>query len=44
MNEDVRLAPGERRNYRFTSAEDVAYARELAEKGLVAISALPLPR
>jgi 2-C-methyl-D-erythritol 4-phosphate cytidylyltransferase len=44
MNEDVRLVPGERRNFKLTSVEDVAYARELAEKGLVAIAALPLPR
>ena len=44
MNEDVRLVPGERRNFKLTSSEDVAYARELAEKGLVAISALELPR
>ena len=44
MNEDVRLVPGERRNFKLTSTEDVAYARELAEKGLVAISAQPLPR
>jgi 2-C-methyl-D-erythritol 4-phosphate cytidylyltransferase/2-C-methyl-D-erythritol 2,4-cyclodiphosphate synthase len=44
MNEDVRLVPGERRNFKLTSVEDVAYARELAEKGLVAIPAQPLPR
>ncbi|MHB8630769.1 MAG: IspD/TarI family cytidylyltransferase [Candidatus Limnocylindria bacterium] len=44
MDQDVRLVPGERRNFKLTSAEDVGYARELAEKGLVAISALPLPR
>ena len=44
LNEDVRLVPGERRNFKLTSTEDVAYARELAEKGLVAIAALPLPR
>ena len=44
MNEDVRLVPGERRNFKLTSVEDVAYARELAEKGLVAIAAQPLPR
>jgi 2-C-methyl-D-erythritol 4-phosphate cytidylyltransferase len=44
MNEDVRLVPGERRNFKLTSTEDVAYARELAEKGLVAIAAQPLPR
>ena len=44
MSEDVRLVPGERRNFKLTSVEDLAYARELAEKGLVAISAQPLPR
>jgi 2-C-methyl-D-erythritol 4-phosphate cytidylyltransferase len=44
MNEDVRLVPGDRRNFKLTSSEDVAYARELADKGLVAISAQPLPR
>ena len=44
LNEDVRLVPGERRNFKLTSTEDVAYARELAEKGLVAIAAQPLPR
>jgi 2-C-methyl-D-erythritol 4-phosphate cytidylyltransferase len=41
---DVRLVPGERRNFKLTSSEDVAYARELAEKGLVAITARALPR
>ncbi len=41
---DVRLVPGERRNFKLTSPEDVAYARELAEKGLVAITAQALPR
>jgi 2-C-methyl-D-erythritol 4-phosphate cytidylyltransferase len=41
---DVRLVPGERRNFKLTSSEDVAYARELAEKGLVAITAQALPR
>ena len=44
MNEDVRLVPGERRNLKLTSTEDVAYARELAEKGLVAIAAIPVRR
>ncbi|HEV2249554.1 MAG TPA: 2-C-methyl-D-erythritol 4-phosphate cytidylyltransferase, partial [Candidatus Limnocylindria bacterium] len=42
LNEDVRLVPGERRNFKLTSTEDVAYARELADKGLVAISARPV--
>ena len=41
---DVRLVPGERRNFKLTSTEDLAYARELAEKGLVAIAAQALPR
>lgn len=44
LNEDVRLVPGERRNMKLTSTEDVAYARELAEKGLVAIAAMPVRR
>jgi len=44
LNEDVRLVPGERRNFKLTSTEDVAYARELADKGLIAIAAQPLPR
>lgn len=44
LNEDVRLVPGERRNLKLTSTEDVAYARELADRGLVAIAAQPLPR
>jgi len=44
LNEDVRLVPGERRNMKLTSTEDVAYARELAEKGLVAIAAQPIRR
>jgi len=42
MNEDVRLVPGERRNFKLTSTEDLGYARELAEKGLAAISAQPV--
>lgn len=41
---DVRLVPGERRNFKLTSSEDLSYARELAEKGLVAITAQALPR
>lgn len=44
LDVDVRLVPGERRNFKLTSVEDVAYARELAEKGLVAITAQALPR
>lgn len=44
LNEAVRLVPGERRNFKLTSSEDIGYARELAEKGLVAIAAEPLTR
>lgn len=44
LDVDVRLVPGERRNFKLTSAEDIAYARELADKGLVAITAQALPR
>ena len=44
MHEDVRLVPGDRRNLKLTSTEDLAYARDLAEKGLVAIAAQPLRR
>jgi 2-C-methyl-D-erythritol 4-phosphate cytidylyltransferase len=44
LDVDVRLVPGERRNFKLTSAEDVAYARELTEKGLAAITAQALPR
>jgi 2-C-methyl-D-erythritol 4-phosphate cytidylyltransferase len=35
----VRMVPGERRNLKITTSEDLAYARELVAKGLVAISA-----
>lgn len=41
---DVRLVPGERRNLKLTSSEDLAYARELVAKGLAAIAAVPLGR
>ena len=44
LDVDVRLVPGERRNFKLTSPEDVAYARELTEKGLAAITAQALPR
>ena len=44
LDVNVRLVPGERRNFKLTSAEDVAYARELTEKGLAAITAQALPR
>lgn len=39
----VRMIPGERRNLKITTSEDLAYARELATKGLVAISAVSSP-
>lgn len=32
----VRMIPGDRRNLKITTLEDLAYARELADKGLVA--------
>ena len=44
LDVDVRLVPGERRNFKLTSPEDVSYARELTEKGLAAITAQALPR
>src|SRR5258708_2347315 len=44
MNDDVRLVAGQRRYMKLTSTEDVAYAREPAHKGLVAIAAQPVPR
>lgn len=40
----VRMVPGERRNLKLTTLEDLAYARELADKGLAAIAALPAGR
>jgi 2-C-methyl-D-erythritol 4-phosphate cytidylyltransferase len=39
----VKMVPGERRNLKITTSEDLAYARELVAKGLVAISALSGP-
>lgn len=39
---DVRLVPGDRRNLKLTSSEDLSYARELVAKGLAAIAAVPL--
>lgn len=35
--ERVRMVPGDRRNLKLTTFEDLAYARELVEKGLVAL-------
>jgi 2-C-methyl-D-erythritol 4-phosphate cytidylyltransferase len=35
----VRMVPGERRNLKITTSEDLGYARELVTKELVAISA-----
>ncbi|MBA2371491.1 MAG: 2-C-methyl-D-erythritol 4-phosphate cytidylyltransferase [Chloroflexi bacterium] len=34
----VRMIPGDRRNLKITTLEDLAYARELADKGLAAIA------
>jgi len=36
----VRMVLGERRNLKITTGEDLAYARELVEKGLVGLAAL----
>lgn len=44
LGEAVRLVPGERRNLKLTSSEDLGYARELAAKGLVAIAAVEVAR
>ncbi|MDE3102236.1 MAG: 2-C-methyl-D-erythritol 4-phosphate cytidylyltransferase [Chloroflexota bacterium] len=35
----IRMVPGERRNLKITTSEDLAYARELVTKGLVAMAA-----
>jgi len=35
----VRMVPGERRNLKITTFEDLAYARELVDKGLVGLAA-----
>lgn len=35
----VRMIPGERRNLKITTMEDLGYARELVAKGLVAVAA-----
>ena len=34
----VRMIPGDRRNLKITTLEDLAYARELADKGLAAMA------
>ncbi len=39
-----RMVPGERRNLKITTSEDLAYARELVAKQLVAIAATTAPR
>lgn len=39
LGEKVVMIPGDRRNLKITTHEDLAYARELATKGLAAISA-----
>jgi len=36
---EVRLVPGDRRNLKITTIEDLGYARELVAKGLAAIAA-----
>lgn len=36
----VKMIPGERRNLKITTSEDLAYARELVDKDLAAISAV----
>ncbi len=38
----VRMVPGDRRNFKLTTFEDLAYARELVRSGAVAIAAVPL--
>ena len=37
-----KMVPGERRNLKITTFEDLAYARELVDKGLAGIAALQL--
>lgn len=38
----VRMVAGDRRNIKITTLEDLGYARELVEKGLAAIAAVPV--
>jgi 2-C-methyl-D-erythritol 4-phosphate cytidylyltransferase len=40
----VKMVPGERRNLKITTFEDLAYARELVAKGLVGLAARQVPR
>jgi 2-C-methyl-D-erythritol 4-phosphate cytidylyltransferase len=40
----VRMVPGERRNLKITTFEDLAYARELVAKGLVGLAAWQVTR
>ncbi len=40
----VKMVPGERRNLKITTFEDLAYARELVEKGLVGLAASEVTR
>ena len=40
LGERVVMIPGDRRNLKITTHEDLAYARELADKGLAAICAV----
>lgn len=40
----VKMVPGERRNLKITTFEDLAYARELAAKGLVGLAAWQVAR
>jgi 2-C-methyl-D-erythritol 4-phosphate cytidylyltransferase len=40
----VKMVPGERRNLKITTLEDLGYARELVEKGLVGLAARQVAR
>lgn len=40
----VKMVPGERRNLKITTFEDLAYARELVAKGLVGLAAWQVTR
>lgn len=40
----VKMVPGERRNLKITTIEDLAYARELVAKGLVGLAARQVAR
>lgn len=41
--ERVRMVHGDRRNLKITTFEDLAYARELVDKGLAAVAAITTP-